>query len=287
MADKIRLVAVFISILLFVNRCVNGFDNGENSEMFLKIDGKIIYYDDGGSGGIPIIFVHGLGGDHTLFKYQLDYFRKSQRAIAVDLPGHYKSTPLPENGYSIKKMANTLIEFATQLRIRKFILAGHSLGAAIITEVARQTPENVAALIFIDPAGDVSQLPKERKEKMLASLRAPDYKEFMRSWFSAALSSAKEETKEMVFKALEKVSQGTLAGEYRALTEYEPVNALKSYSGPMLSINRPKSTGQFSYHKLVPKIESVSLENISHWLMIDEPDKVNKIMDDFLKRAFK
>jgi pimeloyl-ACP methyl ester carboxylesterase len=284
---SIRSAAIFIFLFIFLNRDMNCSDNGKNLETFLKIDGRSIYYDDGGSGGTPIIFVHGLGGDHTLFQYQLDFFRKSRRAIAVDLPGHYKSAPLSESEYSIREMAAILIKLTGLLKVDKFVLAGHSLGAAVIIEAARQAPDKVAALIFLDPAGDVSQLPKERKEKMIISLRAPDYNNFMKSWFSAALSSAKDGTKELVFKALEKVPQETLAGEYRALTEYSPVDALTSYPGPMLSINRPKSTGNSSYHKLVPKIESVSLNDISHWLMIDDPPKINKIIDDFLKRVLK
>jgi pimeloyl-ACP methyl ester carboxylesterase len=284
---RIKSAIVFILLIFVVSPGVNAFDKDKDLETFLKIDGEITYYADGGSGGIPILFVPGLGGDHTLFKYQLNHFRKSRRAIAVDLPGHYKSTPLSESTYSIKKMAATLIKLADLLKIDRFVLVGHSLGGAVITEAARQAPEKVAALIFIDPAGNVFQLPKERKKKMLASLNAPDYKDFMKSWFSSNLSSAKNNTKILVLEALDKVSQETLSGEYRALIEYEPITALKSYSGPMLSINRPKSTGKLSYHKLVPKIELVSLKEISHWFMIDAPDKVNRVMDDFLKRKLK
>lgn len=284
---RIKSAIVFILLIFVVSRSVNAFDKGKDLETFLKIDGKIIYYDDGGSSGVPIIFVPGLGGDHTLFQYQLDHFRKSRRAIAVDLPGHYKSTSLCESTYSIKEMAATLIKLIDLLKIDRFVLVGHSLGGAVITEAARQAPEKVAVLIFIDPAANVFQLPKERKEKTLASLKASDYKALIRSWFSSALSSSKNKTNILVFEALDNVSQETLTGEYRALTEYDAIDALRSYSGPMLSINRPQNTGNLSYYKLVPKIESVFLKKVSHWFMIDNPEKVNRIIDDFLKRKLK
>lgn len=279
-----RKILLFLIFLLFLIINSEWAEDFKEKDYFMVINGAKIYYDDGGSGGIPIVFVHGLGGDHTLFKYQLDYFRKSRRTIAVDLYGHYKSTALRESDYSIEFMAKTLIKLLTKLKIEKFVLAGHSMGSAVILEVSRQAPERVLALIFIDPAGDVYRLPKEKKTKMIDSLKAKDYKNFIKEWFSAMLASAKEETKEKVFLALERVSQETLVGEYRALTEYEVFNALQNFSGPMLSVNRPKSVGNLSYHKLVPKIESISLEGVSHYLMMDEPDKLNQIIDDFLKK---
>ena len=43
--------------------------------------------DDGGSGGLPVVFVHGNGGNLTQWKAQLEHLRTSRRAVALDLHG--------------------------------------------------------------------------------------------------------------------------------------------------------------------------------------------------------
>src|SRR5687768_15795797 len=50
-----------------------------------------IRVDDGGSGGVPVLFVHGLSGRHDVWKSQLGHLRASRRAAALDLRGHGES----------------------------------------------------------------------------------------------------------------------------------------------------------------------------------------------------
>ena len=35
---------------------------------------------DGGQGGVPVVFVHGLGSEWSVWREQLDHFRKTRRA---------------------------------------------------------------------------------------------------------------------------------------------------------------------------------------------------------------
>ncbi len=53
-----------------------------------------ITYDDSGAGGVPIICLHGIGGDTTSFQPQLDGLSDSNRVIAWNMPGYGGSTAL-------------------------------------------------------------------------------------------------------------------------------------------------------------------------------------------------
>src|SRR5687767_1386204 len=68
-----------------------------------------LFISDGGSGSaLPIVFVHGNGGNLTQWSGQLAHFRKSRRVIAFDLRGMGRSD-VPVNGdYSIKAMTEDL-----------------------------------------------------------------------------------------------------------------------------------------------------------------------------------
>src|SRR5687768_9563791 len=53
--------------------------------------------DDGGRGGVPIVFAHSYAGSKTHWSAQLAHLRKSRRAIAFDLRGHGDSSPPADN----------------------------------------------------------------------------------------------------------------------------------------------------------------------------------------------
>ena len=51
-------------------------------------DRVALCYHEEGDGDPPLLFVHGLGCDHTDFARQIEYFRHRHRVVAVDLRGH-------------------------------------------------------------------------------------------------------------------------------------------------------------------------------------------------------
>src|SRR5687768_5298082 len=65
-----------------------------------------LHVSDGGSGGTPVIFIHGLGGDHHVWKESLAHVRAKRRAIALDLHGFGESETSPTAAYSIEAHAD-------------------------------------------------------------------------------------------------------------------------------------------------------------------------------------
>lgn len=60
---------------------------------WIEVLGIQIYYRVAGSGGPPLLLIHGGGSDHSGFswKYVLDKLGQRRRVIAIDLPGYGKS----------------------------------------------------------------------------------------------------------------------------------------------------------------------------------------------------
>ncbi|KJS10928.1 MAG: alpha/beta hydrolase [Desulfotomaculum sp. BICA1-6] len=94
-----------------------------------------------------IIFVHGAGGNHRHWDYQLPYLGQVWLTIAVDLPGHGLSEG--RAAQSIEDYANFIYDFAEHVVGTRFILAGHSMGGAIAMNFALRFPQQLAGLILV------------------------------------------------------------------------------------------------------------------------------------------
>ncbi|MCL1864967.1 MAG: alpha/beta hydrolase [Spirochaetes bacterium] len=110
-----------------------------------KID--IFYRVKGNENGFPIIFIHGLAGDSRFFHNQLNYFGEFNKTIAIDLPGHGKSSHITEQSVNLyNKSIEAVVE---QEKINSYILAGHSMGGAISIENYLKNRNKVKALILV------------------------------------------------------------------------------------------------------------------------------------------
>ncbi len=71
---------------------------GEDAEaepayQFAEVDGLRIRYARKGAGsGVPVLFIHGFGGDLDNWLFNLDAASEKSPVIALDLPGHGQST---------------------------------------------------------------------------------------------------------------------------------------------------------------------------------------------------
>ena len=128
-----------------------------------------IYVDDGGDGGLPVVFLHSFGGDSSHWANQLDHLRHQRRALAIDLRGHGKSARPRDLDYSMRAFVGDLEAVVDRLKLAKFVLVGHSLGAAVANAYAGAHPDRVAGLVLVGPPGRVPQQQAARKVALLQS----------------------------------------------------------------------------------------------------------------------
>ena len=108
--------------------------------------------DPGDSGALPLILIHGLGGQLRHFSYRLiDELVRTHRVIAYDRPGSGYSTWKPGRAGTLSEQVDLVGALATSLGLGKFILVGHSLGGAIAIGAAIAHRERVAGLALLAP----------------------------------------------------------------------------------------------------------------------------------------
>lgn len=101
---------------------------------YLEVQGIRIYYAARVGGVKNLIFLHGAGGNHLNWYYQLKFLKDSFNLYALDLPGHGNSEGTPCD--SIPCYAEFLSKFIKKIGAVSgdLILIGHSMGGLIIEE---------------------------------------------------------------------------------------------------------------------------------------------------------
>lgn len=93
--------------------------------------------------GPPVVFVHGAGGTHQHWLYQVRDLPDSP-TYAIDLPGHGRSEGLGRD--SIAAYGDWLVAFLDAVGEDQAVLVGHSMGGAIVLDVALRHAARVAGL---------------------------------------------------------------------------------------------------------------------------------------------
>lgn len=118
---------------------------------FFDHDGILFHYRESGS-GIPFVFQHGLGAD---LNQTFDLFKPPAgfRLLTFECRGHGETRPLgDEEKVSVETFTADLCAFLDHLNIKRAVIGGISMGAAIALRFALEHPQRVLGLVLSRPA---------------------------------------------------------------------------------------------------------------------------------------
>ncbi len=108
---------------------------------FCKFKNINVFYTDEGKGR-ALVFLHGFLANHEVWNDFKQPFIKSNRVITIDLLGHGKSNSV---GYihAMELYAKSIKAVLRNLKIKKCVLVGHSLGGYVSLAFADLFPDNI------------------------------------------------------------------------------------------------------------------------------------------------
>jgi 3-oxoadipate enol-lactonase len=113
-------------------------------------NGRHIGYTEEGVGeATPLVFLHGVGSDKSVWQPQLEYLGRTRHAIAFDYPGYGDSDPAPE-GTTRDDYAAAILSAMRALGIARGHVCGLSLGGVIAIALHHAAPDSCASLILAD-----------------------------------------------------------------------------------------------------------------------------------------
>ena len=110
--------------------------------------GRIGYVEKGGGNETPILFLHGVGSDKSVWRPQLDHFGATRRALAFDYPGYGESEFV--EGATRDGFADAILAAMDALNIESAHVCGLSLGGVIAIAMYSAAPDRCASLIIAD-----------------------------------------------------------------------------------------------------------------------------------------
>lgn len=125
-----------------------------------------------GGEGPPLVLVHGLGGAASNWIELAPALAREHRVVAVDLPGHGGSAPLPALP-NLEPFADRLGLVLEREAVSRAVVIGHSLGCVVALRLAMRSPELVRGLVLISAAGIGSTSRRARYALAVSSLVQP------------------------------------------------------------------------------------------------------------------
>ena len=140
-------------------------------------------------GGTPIVFLHGVGSDKSVWRPQLNHFGRSRRAVAFDYPGYGDSDPAAA-GTSRDDYAAAILAAMDALGIAEAHVCGLSLGGVVAIAMHAAAPQRCVSLVIADSfavhpqgraiydrsisaSGDMRALAEARVDVLLAQRSLP------------------------------------------------------------------------------------------------------------------
>jgi pimeloyl-ACP methyl ester carboxylesterase len=268
----------------------------------LKTDDLEIEYLRGGS-GTPLVLIQGFGADKDNWNRVSGYLIEHFDVIAIDLPGFGNSTSNIGLEYDVFSQVSRLKKILDVLEIRKFNLAGSSMGGYIAGNFSARYPGRVKNLWLISPFGVVGSEKSEMftaikngQNPMVLPRTELEFIQLLDFLFVEPPYIPEPIVKHLAMKAEQRVELNTKIYEQihrmknREAHPESPLDeVLKNYNGPVLVTWGEKDrvlhiSGANILKKIIPQVQVNIMANVGHLPMIETPQET---ADSFLAFALK
>jgi 4,5:9,10-diseco-3-hydroxy-5,9,17-trioxoandrosta-1(10),2-diene-4-oate hydrolase len=267
----------------------------------IDVAGRALEYVDIGSGP-PIVFIHGLGGSWQNWLENLPYFARTNRCIAMDLPG-FGASEMPADAISIESFARWVDELLTKLGIDRAAVVGNSMGGFIGAELAIKFSTRVEKLVLVSAAVLWQEY---RRAKPLVALAKRTEATVGRSLAKNAPRAAMRPRVRHILLAfggfryphkvppelqveLIRTARRTpgFVPALEALSNYPLREELSKVQAPTLITWGAQDTLVGVRHadeleRLIPNARKVIFERTGHVQMLERPERFNRVVGEFL-----
>jgi 3-oxoadipate enol-lactonase len=246
---------------------------------------RIGWAEAGGGEATPIVFLHGVGSDKSVWHPQLERFGQTRRTVAFDYPGYGESDPAPE-GTTRDDYASAIMSAMSALGIDRAHICGLSLGGVIAIAIHHAAAERCASLILADTfavhpegraiyergvaaSGDLRAMAESRVDVLLAQPADP------------AVRSEVVETMARIDPAAYRIGA-------EAVWLADQRDRVRAVRVPTLVLcgaeDRPTPPGlSLELESMIAGSRLAIIERAGHLTDLEQPGEFNRLVDTFLK----
>lgn len=253
-----------------------------------------VTFSDKGKGRV-IVLLHGFLGSHEIWRSTITNLSKSYRVISIDLPGHGK-TPCFGYAHSMELMAKCVKAVLDSLKLKKYVIIGHSMGGYVGLAFADLFPDNLRGLcLFHSTAYADSEEKKQDRlrainlvkasktvytKNTIRNLFASKNLKYLKEEITFAADIAKQASKQGIVAALHGMRDRPGRDIILGLVEY-PIMMVIGEQDNVLPFEQLLEQSQLIKNKTI-----LYLEHDGHFGFLESPRECQKELRKFLRRCY-
>jgi len=267
---------------------------------FLTDDNAKLYYEVAGKGEKTIVFIHGWSASHLFFKKQIPVLSKDYEVVSYDLRGHGLSEET-KDGYTISRYAQDLKNLIDYLNLKNVVLVGWSMGTHIIFDYVKQFGcDNLDRVVLIDMTaklitdedykyGLYGKFTHEDNLSTMVTMNN-DWKAFADVFTPGIFAKSgcrDEEELKWTYEEEYKNSPTVMTRMWITMSTQDYRDVLPKISVPALitfgeeSCLYARDNSEY-LNKIIKNSKLVGFEKCGHGLQLEDSDKFNKELKDFI-----
>lgn len=254
---------------------------------------KVAFVDKGK--GRTVVLLHGYLGNSLIWEQTIANLSRSYRVIAIDLPGH-GDTPCFGYVHSMELMAKCVKSVLDSLRLKRYVIIGHSMGGYVGLAFADLFPDTLRGLCLYhstayadseekkrDRQRAIELVKKERKIYTVATIKnlfATKNLKYLKDEIAFALHIARQTPVKGIVAALAGMKDRSPRDIILGLVEY-PLMMVIGELDNVLPAQQLLEQSEYIKQKTV-----LYLEHDGHFGFLESPRLSNKELRKFLRKCF-
>jgi len=279
---KLLSLVILVGIAVFIS-CTTQPDNTAISS-----DGVEIKFDVQGKGEPALVFVTGWGGNRTNWEKQMYYFENTHKVVAIDYAGFGESGNNRKE-WTMEAFGEDIVAVIKKLKLEKVILVGQSMGGAIILEAARKISDRVVGIVPVDMFQNVEQkYSNENIELIINSFQDLIENPTPDKWRSAIFTPNTDQV--LIDKVIAELPPTPKKGWLESARQVfkwmsnDLTNVLQEIRTPICCINSDMIPTNIEVaQKYAPAFKVKIIQGAGHAVMVDVPDKFNRLLEETIQ----
>lgn len=258
------------------------------SKQLIYKNTKISYTEQGK--GTAVVLLHGFLENQTMWNAFIPDLAKKNSVITIDLLGHGQTECL---GYvhSMEDQADAVHAVLHELKIRKAVFIGHSMGGYVALAFAELYPENVKGIVLLNSTSRAdSDERKTNRDRAIIAVKQ-NYTNFVRMSIANLFSEDNreklaEEIKQVKLEALKTPLQGIVAA-LEGMKIRKDREVILHFAPFPIQLILGKKDGVLIYEDNLEQIEGTKVKLTTfpdgHMSHIENQVDLKKVLLEFLK----
>lgn len=254
-----------------------------------------IFYEEKGKGE-PLVFIHGVGLDHTMWHEQLNELSTHFRVIIYDMIGHGRSEH-PPGPYSLSQYVEQLLGLLNYLNIKKCHLVGFSMGGMVAQAFALKNKDRLKTLTIMSAVANRTDEQRnailQRVNEVRLNGAGRTIEPAIRRWFNQEYIKRDEEAVNRVRTRLQNNNPSSYLAAYTifATADEELWPQLDQIDVPTLVVTGENDVGSTpdmssQMHEKIKNSRLQIVPNMRHMLPIEGAETINEMILSFIKKSF-